>query len=174
VTKKQGLADKGVKFIKTLYEIEEQAKVLSDFDRQEMRQKLSKPILEEMKIWIDEVVSSVPPKSTLGKALGYASREWPYLTRYLNDGRLHIDNNFVENKIRPFALGRKNWLFSQSVEGAEASAVLYSLIETAKANGLEPYRYLRHVLEKIPHAKLLEDFEALLPTDVDLKEALAG
>jgi len=85
------------------------------------------------------------------------------LTRYLDDGRLEIDNNGAENAIRPFVLGRKNWLFSASVKGVKASANLYSLIETAKANGLEPYTYLRMVFTELPKAETVEAIEALLP-----------
>jgi transposase len=84
--------------------------------------------------------------------------------RYLEDGRLSIDNGFAENEIRPFALGRKNWLFCDSEKGAEASANLYSLLVTAKLNGLNVYEYLKDVFTRIPLAKTVEDFEALLPT----------
>jgi len=92
------------------------------------------------------------------------------LSGYIEDGHAFIDNNMAENSIRPFVLGRKNWLFAGTAEGAKASALLYSLIETAKANNVEPYAYLRHVFEKIPLATTLEDYEALLPWNVDLKE----
>ena len=105
----------------------------------------------------------VPPQSATGKALYYLHNEWSKLTGYLNDGRLEIDNNRAENAIRPFVVGRKNWLFSGSVRGVKASANLYSLIETAKANGLEPYAYLRRVFTELPQANTVEDIEALLP-----------
>lgn len=87
------------------------------------------------------------------------------MIRYVEDGRLAIDTNLAENAIRPFALGRRNWLFADTVKGAKASASLYGIIETAKANGLEPYAYLRNLLEQLPHAKTVADFEALLPFD---------
>ena len=86
---------------------------------------------------------------------------------FLDDGRLEIDNNRAENAIRPFTLGRRAWLFSATVEGARASANLYSLVETAKANDLEPYAYLRHVLSELPKAHALEDIEALLPWNIE-------
>ena len=89
--------------------------------------------------------------------------EWGKLIRYLDDGRLEIDNNLAENAIRPFVVGRKNWLFRHSVKGVKASANLNSIIETAKANGLEPYAYLRHVFTKLPKAQTLENIEVLLP-----------
>ena len=89
------------------------------------------------------------------------------LIRYLDDGHLEIDNNGAENAIRPFVLGRKNWLFSASVKGVKASANLYSLIETSKANGLEPYAYLRHVFTELPKAETVEAIEALLPGNMN-------
>jgi transposase len=92
--------------------------------------------------------------------------EWPKLVRYLEDGRLAIDNNRIENAIRPFVVGRKNWLFSDTVNGAKASASLYSLIETAKANALDPYAYLRYVFTELPRAETLEAIEALLPGNI--------
>jgi hypothetical protein len=98
--------------------------------------------------------------------LAYLVNHWTELIRYLDDGRLEIDNNLAENAIRPFAVGRKNWLFSDSVNGAKASANLYSLIETAKTNGLEAYDYLRHIFTELPKAKNLDDYEALLPWNV--------
>lgn len=96
-------------------------------------------------------------------ALSYAHNEWVYLIRYLDDGRLSIDNNMVENAIRPFAVGRKNWLFSSSIAGAKTSAAIYSIMLSAKLNGHNEYAYLRHLLEKLPLAENLEDYEALLP-----------
>ncbi len=103
------------------------------------------------------------PKGLLGKALSYLDKNWEKLTVYIQDGRLSIDNNPAENAIRPFVIGRKNWLFSASVNGAKASATLYSLIETAKANQLEPYQYLRHIFSEIPKATSPDRIEALLP-----------
>ncbi len=102
------------------------------------------------------------------KALNYLHHEWDKLTRYLDDGRLEIDNNLCENAVRPFVMGRKAWLFSDSVAGVNASANLYSLVETAKAHGLEPYAYLREVFTKLPGATTVEDIEALLPGNISL------
>ena len=123
----------------------------------------AQPILDELRAWLDEVLPQVPPQSATGKALNYLHNEWSKLIGYLNDGRLEIDNNHSENTIRPFVIGRKNWLFSDSVRGVNASANLYSLIETAKANGLEPYAYLRRVFTELPKADTVEAIEALLP-----------
>jgi len=101
-------------------------------------------------------------------------KQWPALTVYCEDGRLEIDNNSVERAIRPFVIGRKAWLFSDTVHGAKASANLYSLVETAKLNGLEPYRYLCRVFEELPKAQSLHDIEQLLPWQVDKKSVNAG
>ena len=164
-------AIKGLHYIQRLYAIETLIKDQSCEERYRMRQAQAKPILDEMRAWLDKSLPQVIPQSALGKALHYLHTQWPKLIRYIDDGRLHIDNNLVENAIRPFALGRKNWLFSNTVKGAKASANLYSLIETAKANGLEPYWYLRHVFTELPKATSLEDIEALLPMNID-KEKL--
>ena len=114
-------------------------------------------------MWLDKKIIEVPPKSVYGRAIAYAHNEWVYLTRYTEHGALRPDNNLAENAIRPFVVGRKNWLFSDTENGAKASAALYSLIETAKANSLEPYAYLREAIEKIPAAQTLADFENLMP-----------
>lgn len=120
-------------------------------------------MIEKLHQWCQTTLPTVPPKTALGKALHYVCHQWPRLMGYLEDGRYPIDNNRVENAIRPFALGRKAWLFSNSQAGANASADLYSLIETAKANGVEPYHYLKHVFSELPKAQSVEDIEALLP-----------
>jgi transposase len=112
-------------------------------------------------------LTEVPPTSKTGKALVYLNNQWPSLLHYLEDGRLNIDNNPAENAIRPFVLGRKNWLFADTPAGAHASAALYSLIETAKANDLEPYQYLRHVFKELPKAQSVSVIESLLPFNID-------
>ena len=105
----------------------------------------------------------VMPGSLLGKALHYLSAQWPKLIRYVENGTWPIDNNLCENAIRPFAVGRRNWLFSDTVGGAHASANLYSLLQTCLANGIDGYQYLRALLTQLPKAKTVEDFEHLLP-----------
>ena len=102
-------------------------------------------------------------QNALGKAISYLARNWIKLVRYTEAGYLPIDNNAAERAIRPFVIGRKNWLFSDTPKGATASAQIYSLVETAKVNGQEPYTWLRHVLEQLPHAQSVADYEALLP-----------
>jgi transposase len=127
------------------------------------RQKYAVPILDKLRQWLDASLPTVPPGTLAGKALSYLHNEWPKLVRYLEDGRLEIDNNLAENAIRPFVIGRKNFLFSDSVHGVKASANLYSLVESAKASGLEPYQYLRQVFTRLPQAETVEDIENLLP-----------
>lgn len=102
-------------------------------------------------------------QSALGKAIGYGQKQWPKLTQYIDSGRLEMDNNRAERAVKLFVIGRKNWLFSASTQGAEASAALYIVIETAKANGLEPSAYLTHLFEQLPGAETAHQREALLP-----------
>jgi len=161
--KKAGSADIALGYIRKLYHIEHEAKDMSPDARYRLRQKESVPILEEFHRWLVKRSGQVPPKSLIGKAIGYTLNQWERLTGYLKDGMLSMDNNAAENAIRPFVLGRKNWLFAGTPEGAEASALLYSIIETARANGLEPYAYLRYIFSRLPHAEKLEDYEAMLP-----------
>jgi transposase len=133
------------------------------------RQQQSQPVLDKLKDWLDESLLTVPPKSAVGNALHYLNNEWDKLVRYKHDGRYRMDKNLAENAIRPFVIGRKNWLFSQSVKGINASANLYSLIETAKANGLEPYAYLRVLFTELPKAETVEEIEALLSGNIVLE-----
>jgi transposase len=130
------------------------------------RQKIA-PILDEIEALLKSRQAKIPPKSLLGKAVNYALGQWPRIKAYLDDARLRPDNNLAENAIRPFVVGRKNWLFSGSPGGARASACLYSLIETAKANGLEPYAYLVKLFTELPYAKNADDLHHLLPFDVN-------
>lgn len=158
------LSYQGYSFIKEIYKIENTLCLdKSPEEVKNIRQQNTKPILNKMREWLDENISKVPPKTNTGKAMGYVDGLWPKLLVFLEDGRLSPDNNPCENKIRPFAVGRKNWLFANIPEGAQASASLYSLIESAKANHHEPYFYLKKVFELIPLASTLEDFEKLLP-----------
>jgi transposase len=147
---------------------------LDDVQRQALRQSKALPVLDGLREWLDLHLSVVVKQSSLGKAMHYMDKQWPRLTVYTKDGRLHIDNNLCENAIRPFVIGRKNSLFSDTVSGAKASANLYSLIETAKANGLEPYAYLKKVFTELPKATCVEDIEALLPFKQQLAEEKAA
>jgi transposase len=166
---KKGIADKAIDFIGKLYRIEKQAKegCLKPDAIYQLRQEEAKPILEEFHNWLLSKSNITPPQGLLGKAIHYTLKYWDRLIRYIEDGRLRPDNNLAENAIRPFVIGRKNWLFSGSPNGAKASSNLYSLIETAKANGLKPYEYLRYLLEKLPYAETEQDYKNLLPQNID-------
>jgi transposase len=166
-TLKQSKALQGLGWIQKLYQIERQAKELPPDERQRIREERSRPVIEKLRVWLSDAIPRVPPQSLTGKALAYLDSQWPKLVRVLDDGRIPLDTNAVENAIRPFVVGRKNWLFADTVRGAEASANLYSVIETAKRSGLEPFAYLRHVLAELPRATTLEEVEALLPRNVD-------
>lgn len=173
---KKSKAFEGLAWIRKLYEVEHDARGVSAEERHRLRQIRARPILDGMDKWRKDAARQVPPKTLIGMALGYLSDQWEYLIRYVEDGRLEIDNNLVENAIRPFCLGRRNWLFSDTVRGAEASANLYSLIVTAKANGLEPHAYLSLVFRDLPSARCVEDYERLLParwTKESVQTALA-
>jgi len=170
-----GKATTALKYISKLYKIEKQAKELCLSPEQiaEKRRKEAAPILKEFKKWLDAAVDKVPPKSLLGKAIGYTLSQWHRLIRYTESGLVKPDNNAVENAIRPFVVGRKNWLFNCTPEGAAASACIYSLIETARANGLEPYWYLKYLFENLPESMTEDDFKSLLPQNVNAS-LLAG
>lgn len=132
----------------------------------EQRRAEAEPILEQFHQWLSTKALQVPESTALGKAVNYTLGQWPKLLHYLDDPQLTPDTNAIERSIRPFVLGRKNWLFSGSPRGAQASAVLYSLVETARANHWEPYWYLRAMLERLPYAKTKQDFRELLPQNL--------
>lgn len=163
---KAGRATKGLSFIQKLYRIEKLAGECSAEERYRLRQEQAVPLLDEIRAWLDKSLPEVPPQSAVGKAINYLYNQWPKLVRYVEDGHLAIDNNAAERTIRPFVIGRNNWIFSDTVGGAEASARLYSLILTAKENGHEPYRYLCHVFKELPAATSVEHIEALLPFNI--------
>lgn len=154
-------------YFRSIYAIERRIHNKSAGERYEVRQLETKPLLERFHEWAKAIRPKVPPSTPLGKALAYLIDHWDGLIRFLDDGRLEVDNNRAENAIRPFTLGRRSWLFSATVEGAKASANLFSLVETAKANRIEPYAYLRHLFTELPKAQTVEDIEALLPWRVD-------
>jgi len=166
VTPKKGVAFEVIKRIGELYQIEKQAKYnnLSDKEIWKVRQQESKPILEELKQFLQKHQDAVPPKGPLGMAISYTLKNWDALTGYLERGDLEIDNNATERCIKPFAVGRKNWLFKGCVKGAESSAAIYSLIETAKNYGLNPYDYLKDIFIRLPlKIERGESIEELLP-----------
>jgi len=166
-SRKESVALQGLGWIQKLYAIERTAKDRAPEERHHIRQERSRPVLAALRRWLDDALPRVAPQTLTGKALTYLDHQWPKLVRIFDDGRIPLDTNLVENAIRPFVVGRKNWLFADTARGAHASANLYSVIETAKANGLEPYAYLRLVFTELPRAQSLADFEALLPRQLD-------
>ena len=133
-----------------LFKLEQAFAELTPEERYEKRLEQEKPVLDALLSWANEMQVKTAPKSAMGRAIHYLLEQWPYLTRYLEDGRLELSNNRAERSIKPFVMGRKNWLFANTPGGAQASAVIYSLIETAKENGLDPYRYLLWILQNAP------------------------
>jgi len=165
---KVGKATWAMNHIRKLYRIEAAIKDKSPREKQAYRNEHATPLLEEYKAWLDKSILQVPPKSALGKALAYSLNQWPKLIRYLEDGQLNIDNNRAERAVKPFVIGRKNWLFSNTTSGAHASSVLYSIVETAKANNLVPFDYLHHVLKALSERNQQAEMENLLPWNVIL------
>jgi transposase len=167
--KKAGAAQQALSLIARIYRVETD---LAELPRDEQfiaeRKAQVLPVLEKLKIWLDAKALHVPPQTNLGKAVTYALGQWDKLIRYLDSPYLTPDTNRVENKIRPFVVGRSAWLFSGSPRGAAASATLYSLIETAKANGIEPHRYLLNVISRVPTASTPDDYRSLLPQHITL------
>src|SRR6478736_5434767 len=160
----------GAAVLRTAYRVERQARDEKP-DRGEtpdqcirrFRQQHSIPVLNALKEWLDQIAPKVLPDSKLGDAVSYTLNQWEYLTRYTQDGRMPIDNNLLERDIRIFATGRKSWLFSDTVEGARASAVVYSLMLTCRACGVEPLAWLRYVLTQLPQRTEDADIDDLLP-----------
>ncbi len=167
-SKNKGSAYEALSMIKKLYLIEQKAKDYSKEQRKTIRQEQALPVLDKIKDWLDKRHYQVLPESLIGKAVNYALKLWRRLIKYVEDGIIPIDNNSVENALRPECLGKKNWLFAYTPSGASASAFFYSIIETAKANGLEPYWYMRYLFDNIVHTKDDEELlRKLLPQYVD-------
>jgi len=163
-----GEPSKGIAFdvlgiIRDIYEQEKIVRGKAPELRQKHRQEFTRPLYEKLFEELSTGKVECLPQSATGKAITYALNEWSYMENYLENGLYEIDNNFVENKIRPFAVGRKNWLFSATTKGAEASAVLYSLAQTAIANDIDVYQYFHWLFTEFPKAQSADDFEKLLP-----------
>jgi transposase len=149
-----------------LYRIEREIKAASPDDRRRARQVQSAPVVWELKAWLYKMADAVLPQSALGKAVLYMLGQWNKLLPFLDHPQIPLDTNRVENAIRPFVIGRRNWLFSQTVAGATASARLYSLVETARANSIEPHAYLSRLFAELPKAASADHFESLLPWNI--------
>ena len=156
------VAGAALEYIGELYGIERDVKELDTGSRQQIRQRRAKPIADALHEWMQLTRQKITDGSATAKALDYSLKRWAALTRYLDDGDLPIDNNWVENRIRPIALGRQNWLFAGSLRAGKRAAAVMSLIHSAKLNGLDPYAYLRDVLERLP-TQMNSDLSSLLP-----------
>ncbi len=162
--KKTGKADVALNLIGKLYGIEQAIKDKPATEKYTVRQRKAKPIVDELYQWLLKHKDKIPPKMALGKAINYAINQFEKFRRYLDDGRLSIDNNRAERAIKPFVIGRKNWLFSHTSKGAHASAILYSLVETAKANDLVVHDYISTCLQHL--AEQPNNLESLLPWNI--------
>ncbi len=160
--KEHSLADSAVEFIGGLYAVEKRAKHLTPLQRKYYRRRYSKPILKRFYRWLNQHQNETLPKSPIGQAIAYALNHWRALNNYCRDGGLNIDNNTAERAIKPVVLGRKNYLFAGSHDGAKNAAILYSIIETCKLNGVNPFVYLKDVLTRLP-TTLNKDLNLLLP-----------
>ena len=173
---KPTLAHAGLDFCNKLFAIERDLHDLSPEERHAARLVRSEPLLERFRTWLDANADSVTPKSHTGKAITYCRNQWLKLVVFLRDGRLEIDNNRSERSIKPFVIGRKNWLFSNTPSGARASAVIYSVMQTAKENGLNPFQYLIYLFENLPpsgtHEKISPELiDSLLPWSESLPDS---
>jgi transposase len=155
-------AHEGLAFCDKRFRIERDLHDVSAEERFAGRQARSKPVLERFAAWLEEKAGKVLPKSALGGAITYCRNQWPKLLGFLKDGRLELDNNRSERSIKPFVIGRKNWLFANSPRGARSSAIIYRIVETAKENGLNPFSYLTYLFEQLPNVKVKD------PTALDL------
>ena len=169
-TESKAYAKKAVSLIAQLYKIEKEIKDKPPNEKHALRKEKSEPIVKKIRVWLDEnFFAAQKLGGAIAKAFVYLNNQFTKLCVYLEDGRLCIDNNRAENHVRPVALGRKNWLFATSTKGATALANWYSVIETAKANGLDPFAYLRHLLTELPvYQAERKDIDPLLPWNVSL------
>lgn len=166
------LIKEGLKFCNFLFQVERELADVSFEDRYKIRIERSWPILDAFLSWLKTQKPRVLPKSAFGQAIKYCLNQWNKLTAFMMDGRLEIDNNRAERSIKPFVIGRKNWLFSNTSRGAQASAIIYSIIETSKENGLNPYEYLKYIFEQLPNVDIKDTavLDSLLPWAATLPE----
>ena len=153
VAAKSQIAGQACAYISQLYDVEREVKHLSADERLQMRQAKSKPLADAFKEWMLLQRQKITDGSATAKALDYSLKRWGALTQFLDNGRLPIDNNWIENQIRPIAIGRNNWLFAGSLRAGQRAAAVMSLIQSAKLNGHDPYAYLKDVLARLPTHK---------------------
>ena len=162
VSSKSQIAGQACAYISQLYDVEREVKCLSADERLQMRQSKSKPLADAFKEWMLLQRQKITDGSATAKALDYSLKRWGALTQFLDDGQLPIDNNWIENQIRPIAIGRNNWLFAGSLRAGQRAAAVMSLIQSAKLSGHDPYAYLKDVLARLPTHKNSQ-IEELLP-----------
>jgi transposase len=165
---KTGKADWAVQHIQKLYAVEKAIQSLSTDEKYRIRQEKSKPLLEAFKAWLETSLPRTLPSSAIGKAVQYCLNQWDKLVRYIDHGDLDIDNNRAERAAKSFVIGRKNWLFCNTISGAKASAGLYSLIETAKCNGLDPRKLLERLFNELQSCQNDADLDSLMPWNLAL------
>lgn len=158
-------AKEGLAYCNRLFALEREMKELSPEERHQMRQEHSSPLVDDFYAWLNYQRPRVLPKSAFGQAIAYCLNQWDKLKAFLQDGRLELDNNRGERSIKPYVIGRKNWIFSNTPRGAKASATIYSVVETAKENGLNPFVYLKYLFEKLPNLDIQDQnaVDELLP-----------
>ena len=144
------LGEQALKFFGRLYVVEREVQAVAPDERKAVRQERSQPIADALHQWLTQQRQKVPDGSATAKAIDYSLKRWKALVRFIDDGDLPIDNNWVENQIRPIALGRNNWLFAGSLRAGKRAAAVMSLVHSARLNGHDPYAYLRDVLERLP------------------------
>ncbi|MBS7413952.1 IS66 family transposase [Pseudomonas syringae] len=161
-TNKSMLAEQALRYIQLLYEIEREVRDLEPDLRRRIRQEKAVPVMNMLHAWMIAQRDLVPEGSAISRTLDYSLRRWAALSRYLDDGAVPIDNNWAENQIRPWALGRKNWLFAGSLRSGQRAAATMSLIQSARLNGHDPYAYLKDVLTRLPTQRA-SGIDQLLP-----------
>jgi len=166
----QVAAKEGLEFCNRLFAIERKIKELSAEERYKIRLERSRPLVDDFYAWLKYQKPRVLPKSAFGQAINYCLNQRERLVAFLIDGRLELDNNRSERSIKPFVIGRKNWLFANTPRGAKASATIYSIVETAKENGLNPFAYLKYLFEKLPNVDIFDEdvLDKFLPWSSDL------
>lgn len=164
--------EEGLAFCNKLFEIERELHNVTEQERYEGRLEKSHKIIADFKDWLQYQSTRAAPKTPLGKAVHYCRNQLDKLTAFLLDGRLEIDNNRGERSIKPFVIGRKNWLFSNTPKGANSSATIYSIVETAKENSLNPFVYLKYLFDKLPNADIsdINVLDELMPWSKTLPE----
>lgn len=162
VSNKSQIAGQALQYIAQLYEVERELRDLNTDDRLQVRKTKARPVADALDDWMRLQRIKIPDGSATAKALDYSLKRWTALTRFLGDGQLPIDNNWIENQIRPIAIGRKNWLFAGSLRAGQRAAAVMSLIQSAKLNGHDPYAYLKDALARLPTHRASQ-IDALLP-----------